>query len=209
MPETGSDIVVEGWSQRYARAFAHLLGIEGGHVNDPVDRGGETKYGISLRFLRVEGAFDEDGNGRPDFDLDMDGDIDGADIRLLTIGDARYLYLKCFWMPLGCDGLPMPIGEILFDQAVNGGAFAARKLLQRAINLCLARMGESLITVDGRIGPDTLDAMTFVLAKRGMTALIEACRVAAADRYRLIAQRYPSQKRFLKGWLRRAERLGR
>jgi lysozyme family protein len=28
----------------------------------------------------------------------------------------------------------MPIGEMLFDQGVNGGLTAARKLLQRAIN---------------------------------------------------------------------------
>jgi lysozyme family protein len=60
---------------------SHLIGVEGGRVNDPLDRGGETKYGVSLRFLAAEGAFDDDGDGKADYDLDMDGDIDGADIR--------------------------------------------------------------------------------------------------------------------------------
>jgi lysozyme family protein len=48
-----------------------------------------------------------------------------------------FLYNRHFWEPLGCDALPMPLGEALFDQGVNGGLTAARKLLQRAINSCL------------------------------------------------------------------------
>jgi lysozyme family protein len=54
-----------------------VLGTEGGFVDDKVDRGGTTKFGISLRFLAAEGAFDADGDGKADFDLDLDGDIDG------------------------------------------------------------------------------------------------------------------------------------
>ena len=44
-------IIVEGWSPRFASAVDALLGIEGGFVDDPVDRGGATKYGWSLRTL--------------------------------------------------------------------------------------------------------------------------------------------------------------
>jgi hypothetical protein len=75
------DILVQGYTTRYAAAAKKLLLIEGGFVDDPTDRGGTTKYGISLRFLAAAGAFDSDGDGIADFDLDMDGDIDGADVR--------------------------------------------------------------------------------------------------------------------------------
>lgn len=205
-------IVVTGYTRRYAAAVDKLLGIEGGYVNDPLDRGGATKYGISLRFLAAEGAFDEDGDGKADFDLDFDGDIDGTDIRLLTLGDARFLYLKFFWRRLGCDELPLPIGEMVFDQAVNGGAMAAKKMLQRAVNHCLVAAGwRYLLRIDGGIGPVTLERMNWVVNHPavGMGALIEAYREQVKDRYQLIVERYPSQKRFLKGWLNRADELGR
>ncbi len=204
------EIVVRG-SRRFVRAFAKLLGIEGDFVDDPVDRGGATKYGISLRFLAAEGAFDDNGDGFADYDLDMDGDIDGRDVRLITIDQAGYLYHRFFWTALECESFPEPIGEMLFDQGVNGGATAARKLLQRAINACFARTGYSLIEVDGKIGPETRGALDKVLANGwlGMDAFVEAFREAARDRYRAIVRRYPKQKRFLNGWLNRADELGR
>jgi hypothetical protein len=87
---TPDDILVQGYTTRYAAAAKKLLLIEGGFVDDPTDRGGTTKYGISLRFLAAAGAFDSDGDGIADFDLDMDGDIDGADVRKLTRGDAVF-----------------------------------------------------------------------------------------------------------------------
>jgi lysozyme family protein len=210
-PEIETEIVVDGYSRRYVAAFRHLLGIEGGYVDDPADRGGATKYGISLRFLKAEGAFDEDGDGFKDFDLDFDGDIDGQDIRKLSIGDAQYLYHRCFWKLLDCESFPQPIGEMLFDQGVNGGNHAARKLLQRAINLCQAQAGGTLIGVDGVIGTETRKALSWVLSRDyiGMGGLVEAFREVVRDRYREIARRYPSQKKFLRGWLNRADRLGR
>ena len=212
------EITVEGYTPRFRAAVTDLLVTEGGarFVNDPVDRGGATRYGISLRFLAAEGAFDEDGDGRADFDLDMDGDIDGQDIRQLTAGDAIYLYHRCFWQRLEADSFPRPMGEMLFDQAVNGGLATAGKLLQRAINECLmrrpgTRKGVTLLKVDGVIGPVTRTCLQQILQHpgSGMPALIAAYRDAVRERYRAIVRRWPSQKRFLRGWLARADQLGR
>jgi len=212
-------ISVEGYSARYARAVDELLGIEGGLSDDPVDRGGTTKYGISLRFLVAAGAFDDDKDGKADFDLDMDGDIDGADVRMLTVQDARYLYLRHFWQPLGAESFPVPIGEMLFDQAVNGGLVAAKKMLQRAINQCLMiardKMGSNsapaLLDDDGALGTLSREALDWVLgySALGMTPLVMAYRDAVRQRYRQIVARLPAQKKYLRGWLARAERLGR
>jgi lysozyme family protein len=173
------------------------------------------KYGISLRFLAAAGAFDGDGDGIADFDLDMDGDIDGADVCKPTRGDAVYLYLKHFWKPLGADSLPIPIGEMLFDQGVNGGLMAARKLLQRAINtglllIPISTAKKTLLKVDGGIGERRWPRCAVVQSNSvGVTGLVAAYRDAVRERYRQIVARYPEQQRFLNGWLARAEQLGR
>ena len=177
-----SEILVEGYTQRFVDAVRDVLGIEGGHANDPLDNGGETKYGISLRYLVKAGKLDEDFDGFADFDLDMDGDIDGA------------------------DSLRKPLGEALFDQAINGGGFAAKAMLQRAINSLVLT---DTLKIDGKIGPLTRAVLEATIARVGMDAVMEAYRDQVRFRYREIVRRNPSQKRFLTGWLNRADRLGR
>jgi len=201
--------IIVQYPLRYVRALWPLLGIEGGWVNDPVDRGGATKYGISLRFLVSAGQIDKDADGFADFDLDMDGDIDQHDIRKLTIEHATQLYYEHFWKVLDCDSFPEPIGEMVFDQGVNGGNHAARKLLQQAINSLLARTASLRIEEDGRIGVKTTEALKNVLEAFPMLAFVEAFRAAVKNRYRAIVRRNPSQRRFLRGWLNRADELGR
>lgn len=211
--QTDTDIVVQGYSDRYSAAVREVLHTEGGFADDPKDRGGTTNFGISLRFLASEGVFDEDGDGKADFDLDMDGDIDGRDIRQLTRGDAVWLYHRCFWTRYECDSFARPIGEMLFDQAVNGGGGAARKILQRAVNQCLHDAGSGVLAVevDGRLGAETRLAIDWILQRpaAGMPALIVAFRHQVRERYRAIVAKNPGQQRFLRGWLARAERLGR
>lgn len=210
---TEPDIVVTAYSPRFLAANARVLKREGGFVNHPADPGGATNKGISLRFLAAElKAHPELG----DFDLDMDGDVDGQDIRLLDDAAATMLYHECFWRRLACDSFAAPIGEMLFDQAVNGGALAARKLLQRALNAVLARFAgyqgrPAPLTVDGAIGAATRGAIVWVLQLpgAGMNAIVVAYREAAIDRYRLLAARRPELRVFLDGWINRAKELGR
>lgn len=192
---------------RFQRAVKHVLTIEGGYSNDPVDRGGATQFGISLRFLAQEGKIDLDKDGRADFDLDMDGDVDAADIRRLTRADAIKLYRRCFWERFNCDLLPAPIGEMVFDQAINGGGVAAIKMLQMAVNQC----GEKLL-VDGVNGPKTVSATHRALRSRAALrfggGLPEIYRAQVRARYRQIVARDPRQRKFLRGWLNRANQLG-
>lgn len=202
-----------GYSPRFVRAVRDVLKTEGGFVDDPKDRGGATHYGISLRFLVSEGRIDLDQDGRADFDLDGDGDIDGRDIRLLTRGGAVFLYWRCFWQPLQAEGFAAPLGEMLFDQAVNAGIGSARRLLQQALNhlLLTSDLAPPKLAVDGAIGHRTLVALNWVLMRPGlgMAGLIAAYRNAVKLRYKSIVRANPSQKRFLNGWLARADRLGR
>ncbi|MDP1964004.1 MAG: glycosyl hydrolase 108 family protein [Reyranella sp.] len=186
---------------RWEQVSARILRIEGGWSDDKADNGGATKYGISLRFAVAAGDIDVNGDGLADLDLNMDGVIDGHDIRLLTPPIALALYFGHFWIDPGIWKLPRPIDAAVFDQAVNGGTTAAIRLLQRACN----RVGGQLVE-DGRLGPRTRAGVA--LAVRG-GKLLAAYRACAAERYREIARRDPSQNRFLKGWLNRASELGR
>jgi|APTNR8051073442_1049403.scaffolds.fasta_scaffold00075_106 lysozyme family protein len=88
-----------------------VLKREGGYVNDPKDRGGETKYGISKRAFPKE------------------------DIKNLTTSRAKDLYLKHYWLPARCESVPDHLRDIHFDSAVNHGVRMAIKLLQRAAGI--------------------------------------------------------------------------
>lgn len=196
-----------GWTeaheQRWGALGRRILRIEGGHVNDPVDRGGETQYGISLRFLKAVGGIDANQDGVADLDLNFDTVLDGQDIRLITPDIALGLYLKHFYVGPGFWTLPKPYDAALFDQAVNGGTTAAIKILQRALN----RQGKPHLKVDGVLGPITRAKLTECL--RYGYPVLEAIRAEALERYRAIVRADPRQKRFLKGWERRARELGR
>lgn len=92
----------------FDQAFDRLIGHEGGYINDPKDRGGETKYGISRR------------------------SYPGEDIAGMTLERAKTIYLRDYWGPAGCDAVPDGIRFDLFDMAVNSGVKPAVKTLQRA-----------------------------------------------------------------------------
>src|SRR3954469_18004472 len=79
-------------------AFAIIIGIEAGYVNDPKDPGGETKYGISKRRYPNE------------------------DIKNLTFDRAKFLYQRDFWKSHKCDTMTWEQALLVFDTAVNGGA---------------------------------------------------------------------------------------
>lgn len=206
------DIIVKAYSPRFARAVKLLLAHEGGYNDIKADKGGATNFGWSLRTLVVEGKIDLDNDGWADFDADRDGDIDKLDVRALKRGDAVFLYHRCFWQRENCESLPQPIGEMLFDQAVNGGPGNARRMLQRAINRAMEGVAEAppRLSEDRVFGPRSLVALEFAVThpKIGTPVLVASFRKVVADRYREIAALNPSQRIFLKGWLRRAAALG-
>lgn len=196
-----------GWymsqETRWAAVLSHVLGIEGGHSNDATDRGGETNYGISLRFLKAEGRLDLNGDGFADLDLNFDTVLDGHDIRALTPQIAGEIYLRHFYAGPGLWDLPQPFDAAVFDQAVNGGATAGIKLLQRAINAS----GDPDIAVDGGLGPKTRAAL--IARLRQGAPVMDALRTQARLRYEAIVRADPSQRKYIKGWTRRALELGR
>ena len=107
-----------------------VLEHEGGYVNDPHDRGGETKYGITKKFYP------------------------NVDIKNLTKEQAKKIYHQDYWRPAKCDEAPSHLRHIYFDMCVNFGRGGAVKVLQRAANAKGAKL-----KVDGGMGPATLKAV--------------------------------------------------
>lgn len=184
---------------RFSVALARLLKKEGGFNDIAEDRGGPTNLGISLRFAVAEAKVDP--IVARALDLDFDGDIGVDDIGALTPMVAAAIYRVCFWDRLRCGELPAPIDAAVFDQAVNGGAVAAVKLLQQAINLS---MHHPDLVVDGRMGTHTVRAAW----KPDPQILATHFRWAAEVRYNAIVRATPSQQKFLAGWRDRARMLG-
>jgi len=97
----------------FKQAVKFILKFEGGYVNDPLDPGGETKFGISKRSY-------------PD-----------VDIAKLTKDDARAIYKKDYWDKLNLDLLPPAIRLMIFDAGVNHGTNWAARALQTLVNVKL------------------------------------------------------------------------
>lgn len=90
-------------------AIAHVLCAEGDFVDDPVDRGGKTRFGISQKSY-------------PDLD-----------IAHLTREQAELIYYRDYWVSIRGDRLAHAVAFCVFDCAVNQGVGTAAKLLQRAL----------------------------------------------------------------------------
>lgn len=188
------DPINPNWA--FDKAITTVLHHEGGFVDDPVDPGGATNYGVSLRFLLSKGDLDRDADGWLDFDFDKDGDVDAFDVRSMTREDAVMIYRDFWWDKNGYADLPGIVGIKVFDLAVNMGSRQAHLHLQRA----LRANGCADIVDDGVLGP-----VTRRTALAGDALSIQAAlRSEAAGFYRLLTVKKPPLKKYLNGWLRRA-----
>jgi lysozyme family protein len=84
----------------FERAFAVVVGIEAGYVNNPQDPGGETKFGITKRQYPT------------------------VDIKNLTLEQAQDIYRRDYWNTHDLDTLEYGKALLVFDTAINGGNHA-------------------------------------------------------------------------------------
>lgn len=127
-------------SQRFEICIAEVLRHEGGFSDHIEDKGGATNFGISLSYARTQGSM---------LDLNGDGQVDRADILLVTADTAKMVYRNWFWKDVRGDDLPAGVDLSVFDFAVNSGPGRAIKFLQDVLG----------VTVDGVFGPATLAAV--------------------------------------------------
>lgn len=166
-----------------------LIQREGGYVNDPTDRGGAAKYGITEAVARANGF--------------------KGNMRDLPLDTAKAIYKKQYWTSPRFDQvntINSKVAEELLDTGVNCGVAFAKPLLQRALNLLnnQGKEGWSDLAVDGIYGSATLSALKTYLAKRGKdgeTALLRVLNILQGNRYIEIAERNPSQEKYFFGWV--------
>lgn len=113
-------------------ALGHVLRVEGGFVDHPLDPGGATNLGITHATLARW-------RGRP---------VAPADVRALTRAEAAAIYRARFWKAVAADRLPAGVDLLVFDIAVASGPGRAARMLQQELG----------VAADGIVGPLTLAA---------------------------------------------------
>lgn len=164
------------------------IGVEGGYSNHPSDRGGPTRWGVTIAKARENG---------------YDGDM-----RHYPREMAVAVYLKDYWEKPKINRVAtvnMAIAEELFDTAVNMGVAWPPLFLQQALN-ALNRQGRDYLDIaeDGDIGPATTAALTAYLKKRGKDGekvFLLALNVLQGARYFSITNARIKNEDFLYGWL--------
>lgn len=177
--------------ETFKKSMEYLHFLEGGISDNPYDLGGYTKYGISLRFLKLIG--EEDG------DFNNDGHVTKEDLNVMSYSDAVELYHKYFWNHYKIDIMPFNtviIKSYLLTMYVNLRGRVANRTLQRAIKAC----GINIID-DGVIGPRSLKAMDKIISHN---YLLPALKAELSSVYRNIVRNNSSQQEFINGWLNRA-----
>lgn len=110
----------------FNQAVQKTLIHEGGYVNNPHDKGGPTKYGITQ------------------------ADMPGVDISGISPAQAVEYYREHYWKDLYAQINDQSIAEKLFDMGVLFGVGTAVKLLQVTLAKSIS------IVSDGSFGPQTL-----------------------------------------------------
>jgi lysozyme family protein len=152
-----------------------ILRREGGFVDHPHDRGGPTKFGITLTTLAAW-------RRRP---------VTVEDVRDLAPDEARGIYRSEYVEKPGFDRISDPrLRALVVDCGVNHGQVRATRWLQRAAG----------VVADGKLGSVTLGAVNTGDALRLFLRVI-AQRIRF---YGEIVRNDPTQATFIAGWNARA-----
>lgn len=163
----------------FKKYFSTLIGHEGGYSDHPYDKGGPTKYGVTLG-VWIKSGYDKDG----------DGDIDKDDVKLLTLDDAYNIAKKNYWDSVRGDQINnQSIAEFIFDWGYNSGAKTAIKKTQEVLG----------VVMDGEMGPNTL----LHINSSPQEDLFNRLKARREKFFRSIADNDPTQLKFLSGWLNR------
>lgn len=168
--------------------LAHLVDVveTGRYTNNPADKGGPTRWGITQKTLARW-------RGRP---------VTALDVQNLPRSEALLIYQAEYVTDPGFDKLAdvsINVALEVIDTGVNMGQQQATRYLQR----CLHVLGEA-VQVDGECGPKTVSALAGYRTRRGdkgISLLVTALNCLQGGDYIRIAEANPSQERWLYGWL--------
>lgn len=155
-----------------------ILKWEGGFVNDPHDLGGATNKGVTFATFK---AFCKE-RGRPEPTI--------ADLKRISDEDWTAILKGSYWDQWKADQIQnQSIANILVDWVWMSGAYGIRE--PQAI---------LSVKVDGKVGPNTLNAISTYPSQR---ELFDRIKKARYDFYDRICKKNPANERFRKGWYNR------
>lgn len=156
--------------------ISDVIRREADYVNDPLDKGGPTRFGITAKTL---------GNYR-----NLGRFATADEVRNMPESVARAIYFDLYVQQPGFDTLPEWVLPIVVDDGVLSGQKTAAQTLQRVVG----------VAADGVIGPVTRRAVEKADPRRTLKRIV----VERILRYVHIVLATPSQARFIEGWIVRA-----
>lgn len=169
--------VKEMTAANFSRCLKLVLASEGGNDDDPDDPGGRTSRGITQREYD---AYRKTRRNLP------------SDVWKAPQSAIEAIYETSYWKPW-CPQIPDGVDYVFFDVSVLEGPLRAAKWLQKALR----------VPVDGHLGIVTLTALKAAETDNVISAITDLRRA----HFNGIARSKPSQRKYLKGWLARAERV--
>lgn len=168
------------------RVISEILKNEGGYVNDPLDSGGETNYGITKKVAKEHGFL--------------------GDMRNMSQSFAESIYAAKYWDSVKGDDLAKASYRIAYevaDTGVNMGVSRSSKFLQTSLNVLNNKeLLYSDLKVDGFIGMMTITALNDYLEKRDEVVLLKCLNCLQGAAYVELAERREKDEKFIYGWLK-------
>lgn len=183
---------------KFEISYKIIYDKEGGYVNHPDDKGGETIFGISRKYHPSWGGWqmvdqakwfctEKEGSKAWDIELTNHCKANEGIVRLKLD-----FFKTLFWNPLQLDLVTsQKIANALFDASVNHDPKDAARMAQKALK----------IKEDGIVGNQTISALNSVSEWSFLNAFCSARK----EYYYNLVKKNPSQQVFLNGWISRAE----
>jgi lysozyme family protein len=173
-------------------AFKYTIQNEGVQDNDPTDRGGFTRYGVTEGTANQHRCLIHPS---------------GVNVRNVDLTLAKHIYQEDYWEFDGVGNISIAVK--LFDLGVNFGVKTVIKLAQETIN----SLGNYNIKVDGILGKVSCDILNSIDANK----FLDTFETHVDDRYWMIiyndlVRKFgkkavdSTQAKFGKGWFRRGNR---
>lgn len=170
----------------FDQAFEYLIqpGIEGStFTNDPKDKGGPTRYGVTQHALATY----------------LGRDVTVEEVRDMTPELAKAVYFHDYWIPLSCDRLSkFGTALCIFTSGVLYGIGTAANMAQRSANIC-----GGTLKIDGDIGDMSVATLNVIKQEE----FLKAFRSLVLLRINTIIATNPSDEKYRHGWENRADKL--